>query len=216
MDLVNTDKVMLFTGEGISPLGKDSVNMLLSDPDAIDYLKEIPPIYLKIKELYDMRIINKVITQNIDNLHLRSGIPNGDLITIHGNYNVFLCDKCDIEYTDLDWDFTELQLGENKNLLCECGGYIKSTIIDFGKPFDADKMHIANNIAFEAEICLVIGSDLNEYPSSNFPRIVGLRKKSLILINSDETSLDFITNIKLDLDAIEVLSFIIDAIRNNN
>ena len=73
-----------------------------------------------------------VITQNIDNLHQDSGIPEEKVIELHGNGTFASCLTCDTRY-ELE-NIKQSFLGDNQLLICKfCGGIIKTATISFGQ-----------------------------------------------------------------------------------
>ena len=78
--------------------------------------------------------VSAVITQNIDNLHQDSGIPEDRIIELHGNGSYAVCLDCDLRH--------ELQAvreafeGAQMSLApgCQnCGGMVKSATISSGR-----------------------------------------------------------------------------------
>src|SRR3989441_1318949 len=58
--------------------------------------------HLALASLYRAGKAPAVVTQNIDNLHQRSGIAADDVIELHGNNTYALCLDCGIRY-ELSW-----------------------------------------------------------------------------------------------------------------
>ncbi|KAF0973841.1 hypothetical protein FDP41_007228 [Naegleria fowleri] len=66
-------------------------------------LKYFPTLtHMAIKKLYDLGYIKYIITQNSDNLHLKSGIDEKDIVEIHGNSYKEYCEKCNKTFTRED------------------------------------------------------------------------------------------------------------------
>ena len=73
-----------------------------------------------------------VVTQNVDNLHQDSGVPDDKVIELHGNSTYAKCLKCHtrVELVDLEREFQESgDVGPCKH----CSGIIKSATISFGQ-----------------------------------------------------------------------------------
>ena len=49
-------------------------------------------------ELMKHNYLKNIISQNIDGLHLKSGIPESKIFELHGNTNLEQCQKCDKKY----------------------------------------------------------------------------------------------------------------------
>ena len=54
--------------------------------------------HLAMKALSDAGKLKHIISQNVDGLHRKSGIPAKQLTEVHGNMCVEICEKCENEY----------------------------------------------------------------------------------------------------------------------
>ena len=52
------------------------------------------PGHMAIAELCRRDVCKYVISQNIDGLHLKSGVPESKMSELHGNTNLEICDSC--------------------------------------------------------------------------------------------------------------------------
>jgi len=60
-----------------------------------DLMKARPnPAHMAVAQLYEMGLLEAVITQNIDGLHQDSGIPGEQVIELHGNTRRVRCMSC--------------------------------------------------------------------------------------------------------------------------
>jgi NAD-dependent deacetylase len=132
---------------------------------------------------------NCVVTQNVDNLHQDSGVPDDKVIELHGNSTYAKCLKCHTraELVDLEREFQELgTVGPCKN----CGGIIKSATISFGQQMPELPMRRAQEETMACDLFLVLGSSLSVFPAADFPVRAKQRGAKLVIVNRDPTPLD--------------------------
>lgn len=48
--------------------------------------------------LMDNQYLKYIISQNVDGLHRKSGIPREKMAEVHGNTNIERCTRCEKEY----------------------------------------------------------------------------------------------------------------------
>jgi NAD-dependent deacetylase len=76
--------------------------------------------------------LSAIITQNVDGLHQRSGVPDSKVIELHGNSTYASCLDCAQRY-ELD-PIRKAFLGEGRLPICEkCDGIVKTATISFGQ-----------------------------------------------------------------------------------
>ena len=92
---------------------------------------------MALKTLMDLGFLKHVISQNIDGLHRKSGIPADKITEVHGNTNLEICKKCGKDYMR---DFRTRTSQKTKEHLtgrkCDnaaCGGPLMDSIINFGE-----------------------------------------------------------------------------------
>jgi len=86
-----------------------------------------------IAELHHMGKLDCVITQNIDNLHQKSGVPEDRVIELHGTMKWVNCLQCDKRYPREEIQ-ERVEGGEKVPLCDDCGGIMKPATIAFGQP----------------------------------------------------------------------------------
>ncbi|HEV2552153.1 MAG TPA: Sir2 family NAD-dependent protein deacetylase [Bosea sp. (in: a-proteobacteria)] len=135
-----------------------------------------------------------IITQNIDGLHQASGVPDAQVIELHGNGTYASCLDCGRRHELAEIRPTFEATGAPPDCTA-CGGPVKSATISFGQAMPQDKMIRAQQLALEAELFLVVGSSLVVYPAATLPVIAKRRKASLIIVNREPTELDAIADL---------------------
>ncbi|HWA92298.1 MAG TPA: Sir2 family NAD-dependent protein deacetylase [Rhizomicrobium sp.] len=130
-----------------------------------------------------------VITQNIDNLHQDSGVPEDNVIEIHGNTRYAKCLDCGqrVELSPIRAHF-ECH-GDPPD--CEaCGGIVKTATISFGQAMPELEMARADAATRACDLFLVLGSSLVVYPAAGFPLIAKRGGARLVIVNREPTEQD--------------------------
>jgi NAD-dependent protein deacetylase/lipoamidase len=130
-----------------------------------------------------------VITQNIDGLHQASGIPDSQVIELHGNTTYAACLDCRKRH-ELEWVREIFSAGEQLPLCEDCGGAIKTATISFGQAMPDEAMARANQATLGADLFIVLGSSLVVYPAAGFPMLAKRNGARLIIINREPTDQD--------------------------
>lgn len=137
-----------------------------------------------------------VITQNIDGLHQASGVPERQVIELHGNTTYARCLACRERY-----EIEPLRLAfakEETPPVCSCGGFIKTATISFGQAMPEAEMRRAEIETLAADLFLVLGSSLVVYPAAGFPELAKRNGAALVIINRDPTGLDDVADLAVN------------------
>lgn len=133
--------------------------------------------------------LSAVITQNIDGLHQRSGIPDSKVIELHGNATYATCLDCGHRH-ELG-PIREAFLGSGRLPVCEkCEGIVKTATISFGQAMPEIPMLRAQEEVMACDLCLVLGSSLVVYPAAGFPLMAKQKGARLAILNRDPTDQD--------------------------
>ena len=121
----------------------------------------------KLSEKYNLHII----TQNIDDLHERSGSKN--ILHLHGK---LMESKSSID-DSLIYPIkgVDLKLGD----LCKNGSQLRPNVVWFGEP--VPKMIDAISITKKADIFIVIGTSLNVYPAASLLNYTNNAKRIILI-----------------------------------
>jgi NAD-dependent protein deacetylase/lipoamidase len=130
-----------------------------------------------------------LITQNVDGLHSKAGLPEEKIVELHGSNRKVLCLKCDRTY-DPD-DIIKRLVGEFESPKCDaCGGILKSATVSFGQAMPENAMRAAQEWTEQAEVFIVMGSSLQVQPAASFPAIAKRNGALLAIINREPGPLD--------------------------
>jgi len=226
--------LVVFTGAGISTesgipdfRGKDGVWTRRDKglpPKKSKHFDEVEPNegHNFIVELENMGLLKFLISQNVDNLHLKSGISPDKIAELHGNYTIMKCIDCDARFSrnEIGWNrdihgrgFRTESQQENQPVCPECLGRVITSVVNFNDPMPIIEMDLSHEHASKCDLMIVIGSSLAVVPAANFPKIAKKNGAKLVILNIDPTPLDNIADIKLDTPAGNFLSKVLKIIK---
>ena len=165
--------------------------------------------HFALNRLVEMGKCSFVITQNVDGLHQKSGIPDHQVIELHGNASYATCLSCGERYEleDLRRVFGN---DETVPYCTDCGGVIKTATISFGQSMPVAEMDKADQATRACDLFIAIGSSLVVYPAAGFPRIAKQEGADLVIVNNEPTDLDPLCDLVLHYPIGETLSAAID------
>ncbi len=140
-------------------------------------------------KLVEQGRMSAIITQNIDGLHQRSGVPASKVIELHGNATYASCLDCGYRH-ELE-PIKKAFLGGGTLPLCEkCDGLVKTATISFGQAMPEIQMARAQDETMGCDLFIVLGSSLVVYPAAGFPRVAKRKGARLVILNRDPTDQD--------------------------
>ena len=239
MDAIFSDKkVVVITGAGVSTLSGISdfrgKNGLYTKDDNIedklsrDYFVENPEEFYKfykenmiVKDrkpniihqtlamLQEKGYIDFIITQNIDNLHEKSGSKN--ILAMHGNGEKFYCTKCKKNYSLAEY--------LDDGYICDkCNDVIRPDVVLYNESIPVYKRRKAFEEVLSADVVIVLGTSLvvstvaellDWYIMENN---VNKNDNKLFIINDQETPYDFYSS-KYSCDLGEVFTNIFNYLK---
>lgn len=161
--------------------------------------------HLAIAEQVRRGVVSTVITQNIDGLHQRAGVPADKMIEIHGNGTFAKCLDCDTRH-ELAPIRAAIAETASDYRCARCGGIVKAAVISFGQAMPVDEMRRAEAASVEADLFLAIGSSLVVYPAAGLPLIAKRNGARLVIVNRDPTDLDGLADHVLHLQIGDVFA----------
>ncbi len=130
-----------------------------------------------------------VITQNIDGLHQRAGLPAGAVAELHGTTWTVSCLDCDLSL-GMDEAVARVNAGEPDPRCRICGGHLKPDIVMFGQSLPEAVLTLAEAWCGRAEAVIAAGSSLEVQPAASFPLWAKRQGARLIIVNLTPTPYD--------------------------
>ncbi|OGO16276.1 MAG: hypothetical protein A2Z02_01650 [Chloroflexi bacterium RBG_16_48_7] len=240
--IVKANKIVVFTGAGISTesgipdfRGPDGVwkkfdpeeftygnfisspenrrrhwKMLLEGGLAVN--AEPNAAHLAIGELHRMGKLDCVVTQNVDNLHQRGGVPDSHVYELHGNMQWAICLRCAKRYPFAEVR-ARLEQGEETPDCPDCHGILKPDVVFFGESLPELCLEEASYRAATCDLLIVIGSSLVVYPAAWVPMRAVRANAKLVIINLSPTPLDEQAAVLIKAKAGEAMSRIMESVK---
>jgi len=240
--IVQSRKVVVFTGAGIStesgipdfrsPGGVWSrydpedftIQKFLSGPAARrtiwkmsiegGLLAEAKPnlAHYAIAKLYQLGKLDCVITQNIDNLHQKAGVPGDRVLELHGNMQWAVCLSCHRRFP-MPEVLQRIKEGVEVPDCPDCQGILKPDAVFFGEPLLQEILQEAIRRARNCDLFIVIGSTLVVYPAAYIPTYATQAGARLAIVNLTPTPFDHYAEVVIRGKAGEIMSEVIEKIR---
>ena len=140
---------------------------------------------------------NFLITQNIDGLHQRSGVPEDKIIEIHGNAIESKCLNCGEKADILDFH-AAIKANDPLPKCFYCGGIVKVATISFGQPMNQNDMLRTSTLSSKCDLMIVMGSSLSVMPAGQIPNLAIQSGAKLVILNREETIYDSMADIVIN------------------
>ena len=155
--------------------------------------------HLAVARLVELGKCHAVITQNVDNLHQNSGVPDDLVIELHGNTTYATCLNCGKRHAL--GPIREAFVTDSTAPVCtDCGGHVKTATISFGQPMPERPMRQAQEETLACDLFIVAGSSLQVYPAAGFPQIAARNGANLVILNREPTELDSFADLVLNME----------------
>ena len=163
--------------------------------------------------------LRHVVSQNVDGLHLRSGVPEAKLCELHGNVFRERCPACGRAYLR-GFDVTGRSAFRRHatERHCESGACAKArggeraalhdTIVHFGEKVGARELEAAREHSAKCDVALFIGSSLKVLQHYKYmwePAAAGGARKRFVIINLQPTPKDGKADLRIHGRCNEVL-----------
>jgi len=217
-------KLFFFTGAGIStsanipdyrgPKGVwTSKAKGVAAPTGTAFGEAIPTTtHMAIKTLLEeVPQVEFVISQNVDGLHRRSGVPREKIAELHGNTFKEVCWSCNADYLKRKEVKGRLKAAKTcrdclskvphfchctGNNCPNCGSMLKDSIIHFKEDLTPEAIQNGFTNSETADLHIVLGSSLRVTPACQMPRETVKKGGKLVIINLQKTPLDPLANVR--------------------
>lgn len=153
--------------------------------------------HMALLELQRAGILQFLISQNVDGLHVRSGFPRDKLAELHGNMFVEECMKCGKQYVR---DTVVGTMGlKPTGRLCDvskrrglrsCRGKLMDTILDWEDSLPDRDLNLSSEASRKADLSITLGTSLQIKPSGNLPLLTKKKGGKLVIVNLQPTKHD--------------------------
>ena len=236
--IINSRRIVVFTGAGISTesgipdfRGPGGIWERF-DPDEFTYQKfvsspesrrkhwrmlgeglltggaEPNDAHRAIAEMDRLGKLDCVITQNIDGLHQKAGVPDDKVFELHGSTRWAICLDCGQRYP---FEQVKSRLGDGEEVPdCKaCHGILKPDVVMFGEQLPEGVFQEAASRSNDCDLFIVIGSTLVVYPAAYMPDYATRNGANLVIINLSPTPMDEQASVLLQTKAGETMSTIV-------
>ena len=240
--IINAEKIVVFTGAGVStesgiPDFRSPGGIWSKyDPDEFTYQRFVSspearrkqwqlfgegfltsdakpnPAHYAIAELDRLGKLDCVITQNVDNLHQKAGMPDAKVFELHGNMQWVVCLGCGKRYP-FDQIKARLDKGEETPDCEVCHGILKPDAVFFGESLPPQVLTEATFRSHNCDLFIAVGSTLVVTPAAYMPSYAVQSGAKLVIINLSSTPLDGEATILIRAKAGEAMSLILQRVK---
>ncbi|XP_023726643.1 NAD-dependent protein deacetylase Sirt6 isoform X3 [Cryptotermes secundus] len=149
--------------------------------------------HMAIVKLVESGKVQYVVSQNIDGLHLRSGLPRTHIAELHGNMFIEQCNQCGHQFVRKHPTSTVGQKcletpcpGFRRNGR-PCRGKLHDTILDWEHSLPENDLGMADFHSCIADLSICLGTTLQIVPSGNLPLYTKKFGGRLVICNLQPT-----------------------------
>ncbi|MFF3008149.1 NAD-dependent deacetylase [Kitasatospora sp. NPDC057940] len=131
----------------------------------------------------------RVLTQNVDGLHQRAGLPPRKVLELHGTALEVQCLGCGATGPMAE-ALRRVEAGEPDPACRACGGILKPRTVMFGENLDQEVLGQADSIARACDVFIAVGTSLQVFPVAALPYDAVRTGSKLIILNAEPTPYD--------------------------
>ena len=145
--------------------------------------------------LHAAGFVKLVVSQNVDGLHLRSGLPAAALAELHGNMFLETCDRCGAKET-VTAPSPTIGLVPTGGTCSSCGeAALRDTLLDWENELPEAELVAAEEGSDSADLVLCLGTSMQIQPANQLPQRCLKRRGErgpgkLVIVNLQRTPKD--------------------------
>lgn len=162
-------------------------------PDAsLPFDRAMPSLtHMALVELEKAGILKFIISQNVDGLHIRSGIPREKLAELHGNSFREVCPSCGVEYVrDFEVETIGLKKTPRRCSDEKCKSRLRDSVLDWEDELPSKEMNLAEKQCEMADTVLCLGTSLQITPACDLPLKALRSGGKVVIVNLQQTPKD--------------------------
>lgn len=176
--------------------------------------------HLALCALVKARRVKHIVSQNVDGLHLRSGVPAKHLTELHGNIYSEACPRCGRRFLRPFQVTTHSSYHHHQTArtcaLKKCKGQqLRDTIIYFGEKLEDHALDRARAESDQADLVIFFGTSLKvlQHYKFIFAGTGSQGTKKMVIINLQWTPKDRVADLKIHGTCDAVLDALVDELR---
>ncbi len=166
-----------------------------------------------ITELNTLGKLYGIVTQNVDGLHQKAGVPEELVFQLHGDLSRAVCLDCGRRYPMETVD-SWLEQGMADPACPFCMGMLKPDAVLFGEQLPSKVLLESEQRSRKCDVCIVMGSTLSVFPANLIPQYARQAGATLVIINLGPTEMDHMAHIRVEGKAGEIASLIIQHVKS--
>ena len=140
-------------------------------------------------DLESAGVLDLLVTQNIDGLHLAAGNDPDRVVEVHGSIRDARCVRGD--WTGPTREVLDrVRAGEADPPCPICGGILKTSTVFFGESLDERDLDRAFAAADRCDLLLCVGTTLQVHPVARMVPIALAGGATVVIVNQGETPFD--------------------------
>lgn len=155
-----------------------------------------------ITKLIKAGIIKYCITQNVDGLHMKSGLSRKNYSFLHGCVFTEKCDKCQTEYfRSFDVGGIRRQKTGRTCTKSDCTGDLRDTLLDWEDELPPQDWSKSQKQCIKSDLVIALGTSLRIEPVGSLP----LLAKKFVIVNKQVTPYDMFATLVIRAPVDEVM-----------